>query len=62
MPNEDDIATRRIEKIPWLPPVDSVEDLPTQDVPEGTMCFVEAEGQEEVYQYTNGAWMRVDML
>jgi len=62
MPDQDDIATRRIEKINWLPPVNQVGDLPAGDVPEGTMCFVETEGEEEVWQFMDETWTRVDIL
>lgn len=62
MPSEDETATQLITKLSWLKPVARVEDLPTEGVEEGAMCFVEAEGEEEVWQYKSGTWERVDML
>ena len=62
MPEEDDIATRRIEKIIWLPPVARVDDLPRDGVLGGTMCFVETDGEEEVWRFDGNTWIRVDML
>jgi len=60
--NEDEVSTQLITKVPWLPPVKRVEDLPIEDVPEQCMCFVETDGEEEVWQMVDGAWRRVDML
>ena len=59
---EDEVSTQLITKIPWLPPVKSVDDLPIDGVPDKTMCFVETDGEEEVYQMLDGKWTRVDML
>lgn len=63
--SEDDIPTRQIQRLNWLPPVRRVEDLPARGVPEGALCFVEGsagEGEEEVWEYREGAWHRFDTL
>lgn len=63
--SEDDIPTRRIQKVDWLPPVTRTEDLPIDGVLEGTMCFVEGpdgEGEEEVWEFHAGGWRRIDTL
>ncbi len=59
---EDDIATRVITKVPWLPPVQSVLELPEEGVAEGTMCFVAADQEEEVWEFRDGAWCKMDDL
>ena len=60
--DEDQILTQRITKLDWLRPVARVEDLPTEGVSDGAYCFVETEGEEEVWQYRGGRWVRVDAL
>lgn len=60
--DQDDISTRIIQKIPWLPPVSKVELLPLEDIAEGTMCFVETDGEEEIWMYLDGTWIRQDIL
>ncbi len=62
MAEEDDISTRLIQKIPWLPPVPSVDMLPLDDVIDGTMCFVETDGEEEIWSFLEGKWIRQDIL
>jgi len=59
---EDDIATRRITKVPWIPPVPTAADLPTADVAEGTLCFVAVDFEEEVWEYHDGTWRKLDDL
>ena len=59
---QDDISTRLIQKIPWLPPVANVDQLPLEDIAEGTMCFVETDGEEEIWFYVEGIWTRRDIL
>ncbi|NCG20037.1 MAG: hypothetical protein GWP91_13600 [Rhodobacterales bacterium] len=59
---QDDISTRLIQKIPWLPPVAHVDLLPLEDIAEGTMCFVETDGEEEIWFYVEGIWTRRDIL
>lgn len=59
----DDVKTVLIQKLKWLPPVDSVDDLPTQGVEEGTHCFVEGDDEdEEIWQFTDQRWIRIDQL
>jgi len=60
--DEDDIATRMITKVPWLPPVGSVMDLPQEDIAEGTMCFVAVDHDEEVWEYRDGSWRKMEDL
>ena len=60
--NEDDVSTQLITRFPWLPPVKRVEDLPLEDVPDQCLCFVEADGEEEVWQMQQGQWTRIDQL
>ena len=62
MSNEDDVSTQIITRLTWISPVKRVEDLPTDNVPDGAMCFVETDGEEEIWQYLEGQWVRVDML
>ena len=62
MNEEDDLSTQLITKIPWHPPVKSVDDLPTTGIKNKTMCFVEEDGEEEVWQIIDGRWIRIDML
>lgn len=62
MMEEDEVSTQLITKLNWLQPVERVEDLPVEGVPDGSMCFVEADGEEEVWQFVDGVWVRVDML
>ncbi len=59
---EDEIATQMITKLNWLTPVETVDQLPKEGVPEGSMCFVAPEGEEEVWQLVQGTWTRIDML
>ena len=60
--SEDDIETRVIQKVKWLPPVESQADLPLEGIAEGTMCYVEGDltGEEEVWEFRDGAWHRLD--
>src|SRR5688500_18490113 len=62
MAAEDDIETRVITRATWLPPVKSRDELPTADVAEGSMCYVEGDvsGDEEVWEYRNSRWSRLD--
>lgn len=62
MPAEDDIETRMMTRATWLPPVKSQEELPTDGVAEGSMCYVEGDvsGDEEVWEYRNARWSRLD--
>lgn len=65
MNEEDDIKTVLIQKLKWLPPVASLADLPGEGVEEGTHCFVEGpetEGEEQIWQFTGGAWVQIDDL
>ena len=56
--SEDDIETRMMTRVAWLPPVRSEQDLPTVGVAEGSMCYVEGDGtgEEEVWEFREGAW------
>ena len=59
MRDEDNITTMQMSRIPWLPPVQRKEDLPDDDsVPEGCLCLVEksGEGEDEIWEFTSGAW------
>ena len=62
MPAEDDIETRVMTRANWLPPVKSQDELPTEGVAEGSMCYVEGDvsGDEEVWEYRNSRWSRLD--
>jgi hypothetical protein len=62
MPAEDDIETRMMTRATWLAPVKSPEELPTADVTDGSMCYVEGDvsGDEEVWEYRNSRWTRLD--
>lgn len=50
----DDKATEFFEDMRWLPPVDTVDDLPTDEAREGHLCFVSSESA--VYKFTGGEW------
>lgn len=63
--DEDLIKTQMITKIRWLPPVETTDQLPVDGVEEGTHCFVEGpdhEGEEEVWKFEGGRWVREDSL
>jgi hypothetical protein len=62
MADEDDIETRVMTRANWLSPVKSKEELPTEGVTEGSMCYVEGDvsGDEEVWEYRNSRWSRFD--
>jgi hypothetical protein len=51
-----------LQKVRWIPPVERAEELPTDGVVEGSMCYVEGDvtGDEEVWEFHQGAWRRVD--
>ena len=61
----DQVKTQLMQKIRWLPPVQSVHDLPVEGVAPGMHCFVEsddAEADEEIWAFNDGQWTRVDTL
>ena len=60
--SEDDIETRIIQKVKWLPPVSDAKDLPTEGVADGSMCYVEGAltGDEEIWEFNGGTWSRID--
>lgn len=62
MSEEDDVSTQLITKLEWLKPVAHADQLPKTGVNEGTMCFVEAAGEEEIWRFEKGRWERVDEL
>ncbi len=65
MTNEDTIKTTLFTKAKWLRPVATVADLPANGVAEGTRCFVDVDGtddDEEVWEFTEGQWIRRLML
>ncbi len=39
----------------WLAPASSVANLPTENVPDGAFCWVDAAGK--VFQYRDGKWV-----
>ncbi|MBW1879134.1 MAG: hypothetical protein JRJ84_12285 [Deltaproteobacteria bacterium] len=57
MEDEDpsDAKTQLYSDLHWLAPVDSVADLATDGVLEGTLCFVDAE--QRVYEFVGGEWI-----
>jgi hypothetical protein len=59
--SEDDIVTRKMTRACWLPPVARAEDLPREDVREGTLCYVEGENASEsdVWVYRDGKWWQL---
>ena len=60
--SEDDIETRMMPKVKWLPPVGSFDELPVEGVAPGTLCYVEGDltGEEEVWEFLDGTWSRFD--
>jgi hypothetical protein len=63
--DQDQIKTQLITKIRWLSPVPSVDDLPVDGVEEGMHCFDEGpedDGEEEIWAFEEGKWVRVDEL
>jgi len=50
-----DAKTQLYSEMKWLPPAHSVADLPTEEVPEGTFCFVDDE--QRVYEFVGGEWI-----
>jgi hypothetical protein len=59
--SEDDIETRMMTRASWIPPVKREEDLPSGGVEDGTLCYVEGEGEdeEEVWECRNGRWSQI---
>lgn len=53
-PDQDDVETHIIGKLPWLPPVPRERDLPIDGVEDGTLCFVEE--LDVVYEFASGRW------
>ncbi|MEZ4318362.1 MAG: hypothetical protein R3F61_12700 [Myxococcota bacterium] len=64
MADEEDIKTQLLTKAKWLPPVDHVDQLPTEGVEEGTRVFVDCEeaDNEEVWVFQDGSWVHLDSL
>lgn len=63
--DQDQIKTQLITKIRWLSPVASADDLPVEGVEEGMHCFVEGpenDGEEEIWAFEDGKWVRIDEL
>jgi hypothetical protein len=61
----DDVKTVLIQKLVWLPPVASVDELPTDGVAPNTHCFVEGDdddSEEEIWMYDGTKWVSVDQL
>lgn len=47
--------TAMFDDMPWLAPAETVDDLPTRSVGEGSVCYVKSESA--VYRYTCGVWV-----
>lgn len=64
MASEDDIKTQLLTRVKWLPPVDTLDELPQDGVAEGTRCFVGPEDAdvEEVREFRGGRWVIVDFF
>jgi len=63
--DEDQIKTQLITKMRWISPVKHPHELPTEGVEEGMHCFVEGasdDGEEEIWAYQDGEWVRIDEL
>jgi hypothetical protein len=62
--DEDQIKTQVMTKAKWLPPVESIDQLPLEDVEEGTRCFVDSDERddEEVWEFKDGRWVHLDTL
>lgn len=60
--DEDDVKTVLYTKSAWLQPVESVDDLPTEGVEEGTKVLVgpESGDEDQTYQFFGGAWICID--
>jgi hypothetical protein len=50
-------TTNRLPVSQWLPPVATVGELPTDNVAEGSLCYVQAQGEEAAWQYCQGEWV-----
>lgn len=55
----DEETTNRLPVSQWLPPVATAADLPTDNVAEGSLCYVQAAGEEAAWQYHQGEWVRM---
>ncbi|MEQ1506625.1 MAG: hypothetical protein ABMB14_30635 [Myxococcota bacterium] len=58
-PDDDDDETSRIAAAEWLPPVASPDELPRRGVRDGVFCWVEAGSDVAIWQFTDGAWIRI---
>lgn len=54
---EDDVETRRIQRLQWLPPVQDPAELPSEGVEVGTLCFVEGPGDGTVWERLEEGWV-----
>jgi len=53
----DDDTTHEIRPPRLLPPVQRPEDLPREEIEEGTLCLVSQEGgDEQLWAYRQGDW------
>jgi len=53
----DDETTHEMRPPTLLPPVDRPDDLPTDDVEQGTLCLVASGGGEDrLWAYRDGGW------
>ncbi|MEZ4239016.1 MAG: hypothetical protein R3F59_23255 [Myxococcota bacterium] len=53
----EDEPTNRLPVSQWLPPVATEGDLPQDNVAEGSLCYVQAAGEEAAWQYRQGEWV-----
>ncbi len=51
--NED--KTEMLDETRWHPPVPSQNELPTENLTNGLMCFVT--GESAIYMFKNGEWV-----
>jgi hypothetical protein len=49
--------TNRLPVSQWLPPVATTGDLPAENVAEGSLCYVQAPGEEAAWQFQRGEWV-----
>lgn len=48
--------TVRFDDMRWIPPVDTVDELPTDVATDALLCYVQAD--DAIYQLNSGIWIK----
>jgi hypothetical protein len=64
--HDDEAKTQLLTRAKWLPPVERIDQLPTEGVEEGTRCFVDGDvdeaADEEVWEFRGGRWVPTNVI